>query len=148
MKRFITDDPRITDYSRLVETQRRLHRLFGRSLRDSAGISVVWYEALLRLARSPEGHLPINALGHAMDLTSGGATRLVDRLDAAGLVERTSCPTDRRVQWVKLTDKGRQVLDRASEQHVRDLEEHFTSRLSGQELATLRRLLDRVRPAD
>ena len=100
----VTTDERIRDYGRLVETQRRLHRLFGRSMHDHGGISMVWYEALLRLARSPEGYLSINELGSAMDLTSGGATRLVDRLVEAGrndlLVVRQHC-SDRNLTQVK-----------------------------------------------
>lgn len=139
-------DQRISDYSRLLETQRRLHRVLGARLRDEAGISVVWYEALLRVARSESGHLSINELGGAMDLTSGGATRLVDRLEAEGLVARMACPSDRRVQWIALTDEGRDVLQRATTSHVRDLDELFSSRLDSEEMATFRSLLRRVMP--
>lgn len=138
-------DDRIDAYGRLVETQRRLHRLFDRSLRDAAGISIVWYEALLRLARSG-GHMPITELGEAMQLTSGGATRLVDRLEGAGHIERVPCPTDRRVSWASLTDTGTEVLAAATEHHLADLEEHIVSRLTSDQLETLRGLLRRLDP--
>ncbi len=144
----LTADERIRDYGRLVETQRRLHRLFGRSIRDQGGLSMVWYEALIRLARSPEGHLSINELGHAMDLTSGGATRLVDRLEEEGLVARAACPTDRRVQWIGLTATGRATLNAATSIHLDDIEEHFSSRLTPTEADTLRRLLRKLLPEE
>jgi DNA-binding MarR family transcriptional regulator len=142
----IVADDRIGAYGRLVETQRRLHRLFDRSLRERAGISIVWYEALLRLARSPEQHMPVNELGDALELSSGGATRLVDRLEENGYIERMACPTDRRVSWVGLTDRGTAVLEAATEVHVEDLEENFASRLTADEMATLRDLLRRLSP--
>ena len=141
-------DERISSYGRLVEAQRRLHRVFDRSLREKAGISAVWYEALLRLARSNSGHLTVNELGQAMDLTSGGATRLVDRLEDAGYVKRQACPTDRRVWWVALTDDGRDALGEGTKVHLEDLDRHFISQLEGEELTALDGLLTRLRPSD
>ncbi len=142
----ITSDDRISAYGALVETQRRLHRIFDRSLRSSAGISIVWYEAMLRLSHAPDCHMPINELGDALDLTSGGATRLVDRLVAEGYVERLPCPTDRRVSWVGLTEKGHQVLSAATEVHIADLDDSFVGVLEADEMKTLRDLLRRLRP--
>jgi MarR family 2-MHQ and catechol resistance regulon transcriptional repressor len=141
----VTDDALIDAYGRLLETQRRLHHVFDRSLRDEVGISAVWYEALLRLARSDAGHLAVNELGNALDLTSGGATRLVDRLVDEGYLERSSCPTDRRIAWVTLTPGGQKLLDEATEVHVRDLEDHFASLLTGEEMEQLREILRRLR---
>lgn len=142
------DDPRLLAYGRLIETQRRLHRLFDRSLQAEVGITIGVYEALLRLARAPEGHLTINELGEAMDLSSGGATRLVDRLVAENYVERVGCPSDRRVSWAAITDAGREKLEEATVLHVRDVEEHLVSKLGPGELDTLRGLLRSVRPGD
>ncbi len=147
-KQRLTDDPRIASYGRIVEAQRWLHRTFDRSLREKAGISVVWYEALLRIARSEGGHMPINELGEAMVLTSGGATRLVDRLEERGYVERVACPTDRRVAWAHITDKGFAVLADATEVHLDDLDEYFVSKLTPDELASLGALLRKVRTQD
>lgn len=139
----IIRDERISAYGRLVEAQRRLHRIFDRSLRERAGMSIVWYEALLRLARSPEGHLTINDLGEALQLTSGGATRLVDRLEESGYAERVACPTDRRVWWVAPTETGRKALVNATQVHLEDLQEHFISSLHNDELQALNDYLTR-----
>lgn len=141
-------DERVSSYGRLVESQRQLHRIFDRSLRDTVGLSIMWYEALLRLARSPQGHLTVNELGDALDLTSGGATRLVDRLEEAGHVERVACPTDRRVWWVALTDSGRETLEMGTRVHLDDLEKHFVAQLDEDELATLNDFLTRIRPSN
>lgn len=144
----VIDDERIKAYGRLVEAQRKLHRIFDRSLRGEAGISAVWYEALLRIAGSPGRHMPINELGEALVLSSGGATRLVDRLEERGYIERVACPTDRRVSWAHLTDEGLAVLTGATRVHLEDLEQHFLSKLSFAEMETLTDLLRRIRPPD
>ena len=138
-------DERISDYGRLVEAHRQLQRIFDRSLREKVGISSVWYEALLRLGRSPELHLPVNELGEALELTSGGATRLVDRLEEKGYVERTACPTDRRIWWVGLTDLGVETLNTATEIHLEDLEESFASKLTTSDTQSLKQILRRLR---
>lgn len=141
----VIEDERIGAYGRLLEVQRRLHRVFDRSLRDHLGITSVWYEALLRLGRSPQRQMSISQLGEQVVLTSGGATRLVDRLEEQGYIERVACPSDRRVQWVRLTDSGLEVLLAATEVHLRDLDEHFSGRLTADEMDTLADLLDRLR---
>ena len=140
----LVTDQRIADYGRLVATQRRLHRIFDRSLRTRVGISIVWYEALLRLAHSPDQQIPITELGEKLELTSSGATRLVDRLEESGYIERVPCPTDRRVLWARLTDQGLKVLNEATQVHLNDLDLHFVSRLDPTDLKTLKELLHRL----
>ncbi|MBA2725718.1 MAG: MarR family transcriptional regulator [Actinobacteria bacterium] len=140
----LIDDQQIKDYGQLVETQRRLHRVFDRSLRAKVGISIVWYEALLRLAHSPDRQMPITDLGEALVLTSSGATRLVDRLEESSYIARVPCPTDRRVLWARLTAQGRKVLATATKVHLDDLDRHFSAHLSGPELKKLRELLSRL----
>lgn len=90
--------------------------------------------------------MPINELGEALELSSGGATRLVDRLEESGYVERLPCPTDRRVSWVRLTDRGEGALAEATAVHLEDLEQHFTSLLTPDETDKLNELLRRLRP--
>jgi DNA-binding MarR family transcriptional regulator len=80
---------------------------------------------------------PIGELIHATAFTSGGVTRLVDRMAGAGLVERRPCPSDRRVQYVGLTRAGHELLDRATEVHVRGIQEYMLDRLEPDEAACL-----------
>jgi DNA-binding MarR family transcriptional regulator len=101
-----------------------LNREFDRSLKAEAGIPLTWFEALLRLHREGEP-VPVGLLGEQLVLTSGGATRLVDRLADEGYVERLACPTDRRIQHIALTDAGTAVFERALEVHIADLERLF-----------------------
>jgi DNA-binding MarR family transcriptional regulator len=138
-------DPRITTYGLLHEAHRRLERAFDSSLASHAAMSGSFFELLLRIGRSPGARLTMSELACELGLTSGGATRLVDRVVDAGLIMRTSCPTDRRVQWVVLTPEGEQKLDEGLAVHLGDLQREMIDRLDPDELETLERALDKLR---
>ena len=142
------DDERIRSYGLLHEAHRRLDRAFSCSLEQSCGISGPFFEVLLRVGRSPGGRLNMSELALQLGLTSGGTTRLVDRMVAAALVERESCPSDRRVQWVVLSPTGEHKLDEALEVHLRDLQHELFDRLDPAELTVLERALDKLRAPD
>jgi DNA-binding MarR family transcriptional regulator len=141
------EDSRLTSFGVLVEAFSQLNRVFNTSLESSVGLPGSWFEVLLRLGRSPGGHLTMGNLAAQLAITSGGVTRLVDRVEGAGYVERQSCATDRRVQYVAITPSGLEILGRAVKVHLRDLDRHFTSRLEPGELETLCRTLDKLRRA-
>jgi len=138
------DDALITTFGRLVEVEGRLERRLGADLEARCGLPHAWFEVLVRLARSENGRLTMGALAEQVTLTTGGVTRLVDRMDAAGYVERLPCPTDRRVAFAAITDTGRKKLAEASEVHAANLREVFSG-FSSRELGLLDRLLDRLR---
>ena len=138
-------DRRITTFGLFHEAHRRLTRAFDHSLAAHSGISSAFFEVLLRIGRSPGSRLTMSELACQLGLTSGGATRLVDRVVDAGLVARSSCPSDRRVQWVVLTPKGEQKLEDALVVHLEDLQHEMIDRLDADELSTLESALDKLR---
>ena len=140
------DEPLITSWGRLVEAYSFLERRLGASLEASCGIPSAWFEVLLRLARAEGGQLSMGALADQVALTSGGVTRLLDRMIKAGYVERRQCPTDRRVVFAALTPAGRVKIEEAAAVHARDLDEVFAA-FTSQERGVLDRLLDRLRAA-
>jgi MarR family 2-MHQ and catechol resistance regulon transcriptional repressor len=139
----LIDDERITTFGLLHEAHGRLSGAFDRSFRR-LGISGPIYEVLLRVGRSRDGVVRMTDLARQLTVTTGGATRLVDRAVAAGLVERQPCPTDRRVQWVALTSAGEEMLRRATRLHLEDLAAEMAARLTPDEEATLRRTLHKL----
>lgn len=140
------DDALISTFGRLVEAQALLGRQLGRSLEQQCGVSHSAFEVLLRISRAEGGQVSMSALAQQVALTSGGITRLLDRLIAAGHVQRVPCPTDRRVHFAALTDGGRAVLDAASRVHAANLRRAFDG-FSRQDLSVLDGLLDRLRVA-
>lgn len=143
------DDPRIFTFGLLLEAHTQLTRQLDADLQDSVGISLQTFEVLLRISRSEWGRMTMSELASGVSLTTGGVTRLADRLEKDGLVQRVSCPSDRRVVWLALTDQGRETLTVALGHHLDSLERRVSSRISPKDTAVLNRVLDTLRrPAD
>lgn len=140
----LVDDQRITTFGRLVEAHSKLRQLLDRDLEEEAGLPLLWYGVLLHVARSPHGVRPISELVNATAFTSGGVTRLVDRMEAAGLLERHPCPSDRRVQWIGLTAKGRDLLDRGTAVHLRGIQAYIIDCLDTGDSEELNRILAKI----
>lgn len=141
------DDRLITTFGRLVEAQSTLSRDLGRALEQHCGISHTTFEVLLRISRAEGGQVSMSALAQQVALTSGGITRLLDRLIQLGLVQRVPCPTDRRVYFAALTSEGERVLQQAKRVHAKNLKRVFAT-FTPTELTALDGLLDRLRAAD
>lgn len=105
------------------------------------------YDVLVQLAGADERRLRMSELADRLLLSRSGVTRLVDRLVAAGLVERVTCDDDRRGQWASLTNAGLRRLRAAAPTHLRGVAKHFLDRLSADELASLERMLGPIAKA-
>ncbi|MFU8841112.1 MAG: MarR family winged helix-turn-helix transcriptional regulator [Nitriliruptoraceae bacterium] len=119
-----------------------------RELRAGADLPLTWYDVLVQLAEAPEGRLRMQELAEAVLLSKSGVTRLVDRMERAGLVERTRCSDDRRGTFATLTRAGRDRLRAAAPTHLAGVQTHFAAHLDDEEAATLAFLLHRVAEAN
>ncbi len=138
------DDDRIHTFGVFLEALTRLNKVFDASLREKVGIGQAWFEALLRIERSG-GFMTMGELADQVAITTGGVTRLVDRLVEAGLAERKACESDRRIQYVAITEPGRRRLEAALAVHLEDLERELTDRVTEKEKAVMVRVMDRLR---
>ncbi|PIM65844.1 MarR family transcriptional regulator, partial [Streptomyces sp. JV178] len=84
----------------------------------AAGLGGAEVEVLLHLARHPERRTTSARLAEDLSFTSGGLTRLMARMEEAGLITRHPHPEDRRASLLEATDKGNDLLDRALAAHV------------------------------
>jgi DNA-binding MarR family transcriptional regulator len=83
------------------------------------GLEPGWHDVLATLRRSgPPFRLRPTDLTTALMLTSSGTTKRLDRLERAGLVERTADPRDRRAVAISLTAQGLALIDRVTEAHL------------------------------
>lgn len=124
-----TDEVLIRDFGVLLGTAARLERLAGRAFESECGISHQMFEVLLNLERE-ESEPTMGALACHLILTSGGMSRLIDRMVAAGLVRRAPSPSDRRIQLAELTEAGRAKLAHAKQVHTATLRRFFESPLT------------------
>jgi DNA-binding MarR family transcriptional regulator len=83
-------------------------------------------------------------LAPAVGLTPSGITRLLDGLEAAGLVCKEHCATDARVTYAAITDEGRQALAGAAATHLAALEALFGELYTAEEVTALADLLGRL----
>jgi MarR family transcriptional regulator, 2-MHQ and catechol-resistance regulon repressor len=130
-------------FGRLSEVHGRLERRLGAELEARCGVPLVWFEVLRRLGGQEDEQLTMGVLAQQLGLTTGGVTRLVDRMEAGGYVERIASATDRRVLFTALTDKGKGKLSEASEVHAAGVRLVFDG-FSDRELAVFGRLLGRL----
>lgn len=112
------------------------------------GISHPQYTVLwvLCLADAPGG-LPMGALADGLLTRSADATRLVDRLLAAGHVIREPSPGDRRVVLVSPTEQGLRLFERLTAE-IKALHRRQWRGLDGDEMRELIRLLNKARFTD
>jgi DNA-binding MarR family transcriptional regulator len=108
------------------------------------GLQPGWFDLLaaLRRAGRPFELRPTDLMAATM-VSSGGITKRLDRLAAAGLVERRSDPDDRRGTLIRLTRRGRAVIDRALTGHIAN-EERLLRPLTATDRNELDRLLRRL----
>ncbi len=129
---------------RLLRGHASVTRAISAQLVAEHGLTINDYEALLHLARAEDVRMRRVDLAERLILTASGVTRLLDGLEAGGLVERASCASDRRVTYAVLTETGRKKLREASKSHIADVREFFEKRYTDEELQQLARLLGRL----
>ena len=105
-------------------------RIAERDLVEREGFSMAWLDVLAQLYDASGNGLRMQELEERSLFTRSGLTRLVDRIEAAGLVRREPVPGDRRGVRVVLTPEGRRRHDNAFVQHMRVIEREFGGRLT------------------
>lgn len=113
-------------------------------LRSEHELPLTWYDVLVHLFEAPERRLRMQDLAGAVLLSKSGLTRLVDRMEAAGLVARRDCAADRRGTFAVLTSEGHRRLREVAPTHLRGVREHFTGLLTDREVEALRSALGRI----
>ena len=104
------------------------------------------YEVLIQLRSAPRRRRRMAELADGVLLSRSGMTRLVDRLEREGLLERDACVSDGRGTFAVLTDKGEALLSEARRTHLDGVRERFLRHFEPDELRTLAALWDRVLP--
>lgn len=102
-----------------------------------------WYEVLAAVKRSPTGRPRMSELAEWLTVSRGGISKLVDRLQGAGYLERVSCPHDRRGLQAELTPAGEQMLGEMQAVYEAEIE-RYLSALSAEEAEMISRALEKV----
>ena len=137
------EDPRFAAFYGLLVTEWRLGERLDQELEATAGISLNFLELLIHLQWT-DGRKRMSELAELLLLSRGGATRLVARAEAAGLVTREIPPDDRRATYAVLTDAGREAAERGFPVYLDAVQRLFQDYISDDEAEMLVRIWNRV----
>ncbi|AMC12079.1 MarR family transcriptional regulator [Lutibacter profundi] len=112
----------------------------GNELLKPFKISVQQYN-ILRILRGAEEAITVSTIKKRMIQKSPNATRLMDKLCAKKLIERTRCENDRRIVYVKISDKGLKLLSKINIEEFNNQMNNITV----EEAETLNKILDKIR---
>ncbi len=138
------DDGRLDAWRSFLHAHARLTRRMDEELQTAHRLSLAEYDALIQLAGSPGRRLRMSALAERVLLSRSGLTRLVDRLEAGGMVRRSACATDARGAEAILTTTGVQRLRTASQTHLAGVQRYFLDVIAADDRAAIKRGLDQV----
>ncbi|MFB4274829.1 MULTISPECIES: MarR family winged helix-turn-helix transcriptional regulator [unclassified Nonomuraea] len=133
-------DPRWLDATEMaawrafLSTSHLLERRIEEQLKAEAGLTHPQYEILVRLADTPGRQMRMTELARGVVVSKSALTYQVGQLEKAGLVERTTCPSDDRGVLAVLTEAGRRCLERVAPGHLEVVRAYLIDRLSREEL--------------
>lgn len=138
------EQPRLIAWRSFLSAHAALINQIEHELQEAEVVALAWYDVLLALYEAPNQRLRMNELASAIVLSRSGLTRLVDRLEAEGLLTRERCGTDRRGAFAVLTDKGLAALRRTWPVYEKGIVEHFARYVSDEEVHVLTEVFQRV----
>ena len=124
-----------------------LEPILNSELEAACGLPLRWFDVLTQLHLTPHKRLSMTELASAVLLSKSGLTRLVDRIEEAGLVQRAAAPGDRRSLHIVLTPSGEKTLKRAAPIHEDGIRRHFGAYISDNEVAAVEAALGRIAAA-
>jgi len=137
-------DPRVETWRAFLHAHALLIRRMDEELQAAHGVSLAEYDAMLQLVNAPGRRLRMSVLADRVLLSRSGITRLVDRLVAAGMVERSACITDARGAEASLTAAGLERLRAASRTHLDGVGRYFLGEMDEAERAAMEHALYRI----
>lgn len=138
------DDRSMRTWRLFLEVHSRVVNRLEVELREETGMPLTWYDVLVQLAEAPQSRLRMQELARRVLISKSGLTRLVDRLCAAGYLEREPDPEDGRGTLAVMTKKGRDALRAASPFHLAGVERAFLAPLTRRDTDAMGDALQRI----
>ena len=128
----------------LLRAHAGLVKALDAELEAEHGLPLTSYEVLMHLAKAPDGRLRMAELADRVLLSRSGMTRLVDRLEREGYLERSTCSDDKRGAYAVLTRSGAETLASVRPTHLANVRRRFLSRFSEEELIQMGDFFERM----
>jgi DNA-binding MarR family transcriptional regulator len=130
-------DRELAAWRGMLATHARVVAALDADLRAAHDLPLAHYEVLMQLADAPDRRLRMSELAERLLLSRSGLTRLVDRLEADGLVARVPCPDDARGAFAEITSAGVRRLKPARRTHLAGVRRRFTEHLDREQMDAL-----------
>lgn len=127
-----------------LECALALPDVLGAEMEAAGGLSLRWYDVLVHLEEAGDG-VPMNEIASRILASKSGLTRVIDKMEKAGLVQRERPEGDRRVVLVHATDDGLAALQASRRIHRDGILRHFSEHLTAKDHAALLKALEKVR---
>lgn len=118
-------EPQLDAWRAIVTSHAAVTERVQRALATADLPPLSWFELLSAVKRSPTGRPRMSDLADWLTISRGGITKLVDRLQEAGCLQRVSCPEDRRSLQAELTPAGEKMLGEMRSVYEAELERHL-----------------------
>ncbi|HEX9259825.1 MAG TPA: MarR family transcriptional regulator [Acidimicrobiales bacterium] len=141
------DPERLAVWRGFLEAHATITQLLGQELVAERELPLAWYDVLVQLHEAG-GALRMQELAAHLVVNKSSLTRLVDRMEAAGFVERQLCDDDGRGIEAVLTREGREELRRCAPTHLRGVNEHFAQYLTDSDVIALQRVFAKLPSPD
>src|SRR3954447_15900793 len=138
--------PELGAWRGLLRAHSALVKALDAELLATHGLPLTSYEVLINLGAAPGRRRRMAELADSVLLSRSGTTRLVDRLERDGLLERDTCDSDGRGCFAVLTDRGQELLSKARATHLEGVRERFLNHFEAAELEQMAVWWDRVLP--
>lgn len=141
------DSRELAAWRGMLRAHRELVNRLDAELVREHGLPLTSYEVLISLADAPDSRLRMGELANELLLSRSGLTRLVDRLEKQGYVERRRCTDDARGWYATITEAGRRKLRSARPAHLEGVRRHFLDHLDHDDMEALAHVWTKVTPA-
>lgn len=128
----------------MLKTVAALVKKFDRQLQESHGLSLSAFDVLMQLSNASDGRIRMQNLADSVVLSRSGLTRLIDRMESAGLVRREPFQEDRRGYHAVITEEGIRLYLQIRPVEMRAIQEHFGRYLDYSDLLGLSAALRKV----
>ncbi|HZZ97522.1 MAG TPA: MarR family transcriptional regulator [Jatrophihabitantaceae bacterium] len=133
----------VGNWASVVRAVDGVQHKFGLRL-EALGISLPYFSVLTLLLEAPDRRLPMSRIARDLSMTSGGFTKLADRMARDGLIDRRGSSGDRRVVFAALTDVGLELARRADAAYRAFLRDDVLGVVSLNDLETLAAIAGRL----
>ena len=127
----------------LLRTHARLWDRIESQIRRDHGLTMARYDVLANVELAG-GRLGLSKLASSIMLSASGLSKLIDRMEASGLIRREPDPHDARSTFATITPRGRALVKQARRSHHRLLQETFRAALDDRDMADLTRIMQRI----